>query len=52
MALFKLQGKIEKIKGIHYEFDSNDDPLGEGGMGAVYKGRCIDEKLVPQELLP
>lgn len=43
MALYKIQGKAEKAKGIYYEFNSNDEPLGEGGMGIVYKGRCIDE---------
>lgn len=44
MALYKIQGKVEKAKGIYYEFNSNDEPLGEGGMGIVYKGRCIDER--------
>ena len=43
MALYRIQGKAEKQKGIYYEFDSGDEPLGEGGMGKVYKGRCIDE---------
>lgn len=44
MSLYKIQGKAEKQKGIYYEFDSDDEPLGEGGMGKVYKGRCVDEK--------
>ena len=44
MAIYKIQGKEEKRKGIYYEFDSEDKPLGEGGMGKVYKGRCVDEK--------
>lgn len=43
MSLCKLQGKVEKQKGFYYEFDSDDAPLGEGGMGKVYKGRCVDE---------
>lgn len=43
MALYKLQGKSERSRGIHYEFDTDDEPLGEGGMGAVYKGVCINE---------
>ena len=43
MSLYKIQGRAEKIKGIFYEFDSDDEPLGEGGMGKVYKGRCVDE---------
>jgi len=43
MALYRIQGKAEKQRGIYYEFDSEDEPLGEGGMGKVYKGRCIDE---------
>ena len=43
MALYKIQGKSEKQQGIYYEFDSDDTPLGEGGMGKVYKGRCVDE---------
>lgn len=43
MSLYKIQGRAEKLKGIYYEFDSDDEPLGEGGMGKVYKGRCVDE---------
>lgn len=44
MSLYKIQGKAEKRKGIYYEFDSGDEPLGAGGMGKVYKGRCVDER--------
>lgn len=43
MALYKIQGKAEKAKGIYYEFDSGDEPLGAGGMGKVYKARCVNE---------
>lgn len=43
MSLYKIQGRTEKLKGIYYEFNSDDEPLGEGGMGKVYKGRCVDE---------
>ncbi len=43
MSLFRIQGKSEKQQGIYYEFDSDDEPLGEGGMGKVYKGRCVNE---------
>lgn len=44
MATIRLQGELERQKHIYYEFDSNDKPLGEGGMGKVYKGACIDER--------
>lgn len=44
MAIIRLQGDSERQKHIYYEFDSNDRPLGEGGMGKVYKGRCVDER--------
>lgn len=43
MSLYKIQGKAEKRKGIYYEFDTDDEPLGVGGMGKVYKGRLVDE---------
>ena len=43
MSLYKIQGRAEKIKGIYYEFNSDDEPLGVGGMGKVFKGRCVDE---------
>ena len=43
MSLYKIQGRAEKQKGIYYEFDTDDEPLGEGGMGKVFKGRCVDE---------
>ena len=43
MAIVKVQSDIEKQKRLYYEFDSSSTPLGEGGMGKVYKGRCVDE---------
>lgn len=44
MATIRLQGEIERQKHIYYEFNANDKPLGEGGMGKVYKGSCVDER--------
>lgn len=44
MLIRKLQGTIEKQKGIYYEYDVDSSPIGEGGMGVVYRGFCIDEK--------
>lgn len=44
MALVKIQGAKEKELGIYYEVDSEVEPLGEGGMGKVYPGVCVDEK--------
>lgn len=33
-----LQGEDEKRDGIYYEYDPFSKPIGEGGMGVVYKG--------------
>lgn len=44
MAIIKLQSEAEKRRGICYQFDSADLPIGEGGMGKVYKGICVDER--------
>lgn len=33
-----LQGEEEKRDGIYYEYDPHSKPIGEGGMGVVYKG--------------
>lgn len=42
MAIIKLQGEQEKREGIYYEFDNGQKPLGEGGMGKVFRGRQIN----------
>jgi serine/threonine-protein kinase len=42
MPIIKLQSDFEKQQGIFYEYDSSDTPLGEGGMGKVYKGWRVD----------
>ncbi|MBR1504343.1 MAG: serine/threonine protein kinase [Prevotella sp.] len=44
MSLIKLQGDSEKSRGIYYQVDSTDQPIGVGGMGQVYKGTCVDER--------
>lgn len=33
---------IRKNDGVHYEFDTTAKPLGEGGMGVVYRGWRFD----------
>lgn len=42
MAIIRLQGEQEKQQGIYFEFDSKSTPLGEGGMGKVYRGRRVN----------
>lgn len=42
MAIVRLQGDKEKKQGIYYEFDNSSKPLGEGGMGKVFRGRRIN----------
>lgn len=38
MHLKILQGDLEKRNGIYYEYDPYSKPLGQGGMGVVFKG--------------
>lgn len=44
MHIQKLQGDAEKREGIYYEFDAESTPLGEGGMGRVFKGCRVVEQ--------
>lgn len=44
MAIKKLQGEKERSEGVYYEFDTEADVLGQGGMGRVYLGKRIDSK--------
>lgn len=43
MAIIKLKGNSAQDRNIYYEFDTDTEPLGEGGMGKVYRGRQISE---------
>lgn len=42
MAKIRLQGEIEKKKNIYFEVDTSEPAIGEGGMGKVMKGICVD----------
>lgn len=42
MAIVRLQGEAERAKNIYFEVDASSTPIGEGGMGRVYKGICVD----------
>lgn len=44
MAIIRLQGAREKASGIYYEVDTSQPPIGEGGMGKVYRGKSVDTK--------
>ena len=43
MSIIRLQSETEKQKGLCYQFNTEDPPIGIGGMGKVYKGVCINE---------
>lgn len=43
MRIKRLQGEEEKRHGFYYEFDMESLPVGEGGMGKVYKGFRVNE---------
>lgn len=43
MAIIKLQGESERRQGIFYQVSTDEMPIGEGGMGKVYRGLRIDE---------
>lgn len=45
MKIIRLQGPAEKKAGIYYEYDADSQPLGEGGMGRVFKGYRVNERL-------
>lgn len=44
MEIIRLQGDVEKRSGIYYEYDVEATPLGEGGMGRVFKGYRVVER--------
>lgn len=44
MNIIKLQGNTERKQGIYYEYDVDATPLGEGGMGRVFKGFRVVER--------
>ena len=44
MAIIRLQTEVEKRKGIYYQFDSETPPIGEGGMGKVCEGLCVNQQ--------
>ena len=43
METIVLRGANPQDKNIYYEFDTSTEPLGEGGMGKVYRGRQVSE---------
>lgn len=44
MSIIRLQGDEERRRGIYYQVDTAEPAIGEGGMGVVRKGICIDER--------
>ncbi len=62
MSIIKLQGREGKEDGIFYEVDLEQEPLGIGGMGKVFRGTQVNEntkgrrevaiKFMYEDLLP
>lgn len=43
MSTIVLRSNTAQDKNVYYEFDTDSEPLGEGGMGKVYRGRQVSE---------
>lgn len=41
--LVRVQGADQLAQQIYFEYDNESTPLGKGGMGTVYLGRCVSE---------
>ena len=41
--LVRVQGPEQMAQQIDFEYDNESIPLGKGGMGTVYLGRCVSE---------
>jgi len=39
--IVRIQGAEQIAQQIYYEYDTESMPLGQGGMGVVYLGRCV-----------
>lgn len=50
MNLVYIQGENEKAQGIHYEIDTDIAPLGEGGMGVVYRGVRVESNGIRRDV--
>ena len=50
MSVMIIQGAAERLAKIHYEIDTEEKPLGVGGMGQVFKGIRVDEKSLDEQL--
>lgn len=44
MSVIKIYGNKEQSAGIYYEVNTNESPLGVGGMGQVFRGVRVDNK--------
>lgn len=44
MPIKFIQGDTDRHRKIHYEYDTSSKPIGEGGMGVVYRGIKVDEQ--------
>lgn len=44
MSIIRLQGEDERRKGVYYQVDMSIPAIGEGGMGVVRKGICVNER--------
>lgn len=42
-TMIRVEGAAEKQAGIYYEYDPSLAPIGEGGMGKVFVGDCVNE---------
>ena len=49
--IVKIQGVSELQNQIYYDYDTDSIPLGQGGMGIVYPGRCFKQDN-PNEYIP